>query len=90
MLSPSAWAGSARRVPSIVTRLAAVLADPRLAPRPATRDGQEVADDLQAAHAVEDGDVEQAVGRVGVGEIAKPEPVVRAVADGDRRAMPVR
>ena len=41
--------------------------DPRLAPRLASRDRQEVADDLQAAHAAEDRDVEQPVGRVGVG-----------------------
>ncbi len=52
----------------------AVLPDARLPPRLAPSDREEVADHLQPAHPGEDGHVEEPIGRIGLGETAKPAP----------------
>ena len=60
-------------------------ADARLADLPAARHAQEVAKHLQAAHAHEDGDIQEAVRGVRLGDEREAESMERAIADGDRR-----
>ena len=82
--SPSPWTGSGR---ALSTRMPprGEVAHPRLASWPAPGHRQEVPDHVKAAHAGEDDEVEQPVGRIGGRGDREAQPVVRAIADGHGR-----